>query len=157
MLNFLAEGVNITMIVVWAIIIIATLVIEFETANLVSIWFSAGGLGGLICAICGIDTWIQILVFIIVSAVFVFATRPFVKKMSDNQTIPTNSDRLVGMTGLVTKVILEGEKGEVKVEYQKWPAISKNSKAFKVGEKVVITEIVGNKLIVEELKEIEIN
>ena len=143
--------------IILLVLMIVLLLIELATVSLTTIWFSAGGLGGLICAICGIDTWIQILVFIIVSAVFVFATRPFVKKMSDNQTIPTNSDRLVGMTGLVTKAILEGEKGEVKVEYQKWPAISKSSKVFKVGEKVVITEIIGNKLIVEELKEIEIN
>ena len=77
--------------------------------------------------------------------------------MSDNQTVPTNSDRLIGMTAIVTKEIPEDEKGEVKAEFQKWPAISKNNKSFSVGEKVLIVEISGNKLVVEELQEIEIN
>ena len=53
--------------------------------------------------------------------------------------------------------IPEDEKGEVKAAFQKWPAISKNNKSFSVGEKVLIVEISGNKLVVEELQEIEIN
>ena len=48
----------------------------------------------------------------------------------------------------------DGEKGEVKVDFQNWPAISKDEKTFIVGDKVLIKEIIGNKLIVEELKEI---
>ena len=157
MLNFLALNVSMAMIIVWAIVIVATLIIEFETANLVSIWFSAGALAAIVANLFGLDSWIQIIIFVVISTIFVIATRPFVKKMSDNQTIPTNSDRLIGMTAVVTKEILEDEKGEVKAEFQKWPAISKNNKSFSVGEKVLIVEISGNKLVVEELQEIEIN
>lgn len=157
MLNFLALNVSMAMIIVWAIVIVATLIIEFETANLVSIWFSAGALAAIGANLFGLDAWLQIIIFVVISAIFVIATRPFVKKMSDNQTIPTNSDRLIGMTAIVTKEIPEDEKGEVKAEFQKWPAISKNNKSFSVGEKVLIVEISGNKLVVEELQEIEIN
>ena len=157
MLNFLALNVSMAMIIVWAIVLVATLIIEFETANLVSIWFSAGALAAIVANLFGLDAWIQIIIFVVISAIFVIATRPFVKKMSDNQTIPTNSDRLIGMTAIVTKEIPEDEKGEVKAEFQKWPAISKNNKSFSVGEKVLIVEISGNKLVVEELHEVEIN
>lgn len=157
MLNFLALNVSMAMIIVWAIVIVATLIIEFETANLVSIWFSAGALAAIGANLFGLDAWLQIIIFVVISAIFVIATRPFVKKMSDNQTVPTNSDRLIGMTAIVTKEIPEDEKGEVKAEFQKWPAISKNNKSFSVGEKVLIVEISGNKLVVEELQEIEIN
>lgn len=157
MLNFLALNVSMAMIIVWAIVIVATLIIEFETANLVSIWFSAGALAAIVANLFGLDAWIQIIIFVVISAIFVIATRPFVKKMSDNQTVPTNSDRLIGMTAIVTKEIPEDEKGEVKAAFQKWPAISKNNKSFSVGEKVLIVEISGNKLVVEELQEIEIN
>lgn len=147
---------EITMVVIWAIIIIATLIIEFETANLVSIWFAAGGLTGLICAICHLDLWIQIVLFAIVSGLFVIATRPFVKKISDNKTILTNADRLIGMTAIVTKEIKEGIRGEVLVEYQKWPAISKENKEFKVGDRVIITEISGNKMIIKEIENVNL-
>ena len=91
------------------------------------------------------------------SAIFVLATRPFVKKISDNQTVLTNVDRYVGMVAIVTKDIMAGEKGEIKVEFQKWPAISKGENNFLVGDKVIITEIIGNKMIVDKIKEINLN
>jgi len=147
---------EIVMIVIWAIVIIGALVIEFETANLVSIWFAAGGLTGLIGAICHLPIWAQILLFAVVSGLFVLATRPFVKKISDNRTILTNADRFIGMTAVVTKEIKESTKGEVLVEYQKWPAISKDNKTFEVGEHVVIVEISGNKMIVKEIENIDL-
>ncbi len=147
---------EIVMIVIWAIVIIGALVVEFGTANLVSIWFAAGGLTGLICAICHLPIWAQILLFAVVSGLFVLATRPFVKKISDNRTILTNADRFIGMTAVVTKAIKESQKGEVLVEYQKWPAISKNNKEFQEGDHVVIVEISGNKMIVKEIENINL-
>ena len=57
--------------------------------------------------------------------------------MSENQTIATNSDRLIGKIAIVTKEIVEDGKGQVKVEYQNWPAITKDTGTFKVGEKVL--------------------
>ncbi len=147
---------EIVMIVIWAIVIIGALVVEFGTANLVSIWFAAGGLTGLIGAICHLPVWAQILLFAVVSGLFVLATRPFVKKISDNRTILTNADRFIGMTAVVTKEIKESVKGEVMVEYQKWPAVSKDNKVFKVGEHVVIVEISGNKMIVKEIENIDL-
>lgn len=147
---------EIIMIVVWAIAIIAALVIEFETAELVSIWFAAGGLVGLICAILELEIWLQILLFAVVSGLFVIATRPFVKKISDNKTILTNVDRLIGKIAVVTKDIKEGVRGEILVEYQKWPAISKDNQEFNEGDHVVITEISGNKMIVTKIESINL-
>lgn len=157
-MNFMLAltSIQIIMIVIWVIVIIGALIIEFETAELVSIWFGAGGIGGLICAILQLDIWAQVLVFAIVSGLFVMGTRPFVKKISDNRTILTNADRLIGKTAIVTKEIKKGLRGEVLVEYQNWSAISKNNKEFKVGDNVVIIEISGNKMIVEEIESINL-
>lgn len=157
MINFLSLGtMNIAMIVIWALVAIAALIIEFETANLVSIWFVAGAISGIVCSLIDLEVWIQIIVFVVVSGMFILGTRPFVKKISDNQTILTNADRLVGKVGIVTKDIKSGEKGEIKVEYQQWPAIANDEKSFNVGDKVVITEIIGNKMVVTNVEEIEI-
>lgn len=158
MINFLAlSSTEITIMVVWAIIAIVAIVIEFETINLVSIWFAAGAVAGIICSLLHQKVWIQVLAFVVVSAVFIIGTRPFVKKISENQTILTNVDRLIGMTALITKPIKEGEKGEIKVDYQIWPAIAKNDEEFQEGEKVVIFGIQGNKMIVEKIKEINLD
>lgn len=157
MINLLSlSTLDIAMVVIWALIAIAALVIEFETANFVSIWFVAGGIAGIICALLGISIWIQILVFVVVSGVFIVGTRPFVKKISDNQTILTNADRLVGKVAVVTKNITNGEKGEIRVEFQNWVAVSRENQTFNVGDKVVITEIVGNKMVVTQIEEVEI-
>ena len=131
MFNFMTlQTLNIAMIIIWAIFVIAAIIIEFETANLVSIWFAAGGIAGIVCAVLELPIWAQILIFAVVSAIFVLATRPFVKKISDNQTVLTNVDRYVGMVAIVTKDIMAGEKGEIKVEFQKWPAISKGETGY---------------------------
>ena len=68
----------------------------------------------------------------------------------------TNADKLVGMIGVITKDVKDGERGSVKVEYQEWTAIAKNNQTFSEGTKVVISEIIGNKLVVERIEEIEI-
>ena len=54
-------------------------------------------------------------------------------------------------------VINKGEKGEVKIEYQTWQAISRENQTFNCGTQVVVSEIIGNKLLVQQIKEIDIN
>lgn len=147
---------KIIMIVVWTIIVIGAIIIETETAELVSVWFALGGIVCLILALCGVDIYIQLIVFSVVSVFFIIVTRPIIKKFAKNDDIPTNADRLKGMIAVVTKDIFAEEKGEVKVNYQIWTAICKSGYEFKIGDKVVVLEIEGNKLIVGKIEEIEI-
>ena len=94
--------------------------------------------------------------FVVVSGILVIATRPIIKKFNSKEDIPTNSDRLIGMTRVITKKVVGEEKGEIKVNYQKWTAICKNEEVFEVGEKALVRYIDGNKLIVEKVNEVEI-
>ena len=144
------------MIAIWTIVVIGAIIIETETSELVSCWFALSGLVCLVLAVCKVDLLIQFIVFVVVSALLVIATRPLIKKFNSNENIPTNSDRLIGMTGVVTKKVVGEEKGEIKVNYQKWTAIAKNDEVFEVGEKALVRYIDGNKLIVEKINEIEI-
>lgn len=157
MINIMSlSGIQISMIVVWIIVAVAAIIIEFETVELVSIWFAGGAIAGVVCAVLEQPVWLQFLLFAVVSAVFVLGTRPFVKKVSDNQTILTNVDRFVGMVAQVTKSIEVGKKGEVEIEFQKWTAVSKKNKNFQEGDRVVIVEISGNKMIVDGIEEIDV-
>ncbi len=156
--NFLSlTGATKTIVIIlWTIIIVGTIIIELQTSDLVSCWFGLAGIICLILSFCSVDIVIQLVVFAVLSTGLVIATRPLLKKFNNNEDIPTNVDKLIGMIGVVTKEILVGEKGEVKVNYQKWSAVCKTGYSFEEGQKVVIKEIDGNKLVVDIIEEIEI-
>lgn len=147
---------NVVMIVVWIAVIAIGIIVEAQTSELVSIWFAISGAVAIVCAIAELSIPIQIAVFSILTLLLVIGTRPLVKKLTKNTEVKTNADKLVGMVGVITKSVEPGERGSVKVEYQEWTAVSKNNQAFLEGTKVVISEIIGNKLVVESIEEIEI-
>lgn len=139
------------MLVVWGVFILATVVIELETADLVTIWFTIGGIGALIAALCKVDPLFQLAIFTGISLVLVLTTRPLTKKMMQKDIIKTNADRVVGMIGVVTKEFHANEIGEVKVDNNLWRATNLTDSSFAVGEKVSIEAISGTKLIVIKL------
>jgi len=134
----------------WLAVVIITLVIEFMTAEIVSIWFFFGSIVSLILAICKVDPAIQIIVFVAVSLLFMICVRPFIKKYTKRNEIKTNVDSFVGRIALVTEDIVDGNRGVVKLDGQEWSAISHDN--IVKGTKVVILSIEGNKLIVKENK-----
>ena len=158
MLDFLSitKGTQITMIVIWVIVIALAIVLEEQTAQLVSIWFAAGALGGIVGAILKWEIYWQLLIFAGITFLLVIATRPLAKKLTLNTEVKTNADKLIGMKGKVTKAIMPNEKGEIKIDYQRWTAVSVDDKKINEDEFVVVKDIVGNKLIVDVVEEIEI-
>ena len=93
------------MIYIWLGVILAAVVIEGLTAQLVSIWFVPGGLAGLIAGFCGAGDWIQVLIGAAVTLVCLIATRPLVKRVMKFRKEDTNAGRLIGQTGTVVESI----------------------------------------------------
>ena len=143
------------MIAIWLMIVIGMLVLELITADFVSLWFIVGGLVAGISVLFGADIWLQILLFAVISVICILATRPLAKKINSKDNVATNADRLIHKIAIVTKDIKVNEKGEVKIEGNFWPAISQTNE-FNVGDKVVVQAIIGNKLQVARIEEIEI-
>ena len=85
-----------TMTMFWLIAMVFFLVVEAVTVGLVCIWFAAGSLVALLCAMFDAPVWLQIVVFLIVSAVTLYYTRPLVKKYVNNKVEPTNADIVIG-------------------------------------------------------------
>lgn len=139
------------MIEVWFILFLALLFLELITINLVTIWFAMGAIGGLITASITDNIIIQIVVFIIVSVIALLITKPLVAKFRKRKITPTNLDRVIGKTGIVTKEISKDSYGEVKVEGSIWTA--KSAKKIKEKSQVKVLKIEGVKLLVEEIKE----
>ena len=119
---------QVTMLIIWIIVVVLGIIIEESTSSLVSIWFSISAGIALVFAISDFSIYIQLAVFAALSLILIVATRPFVKKMMLNTEVRTNVDKLYGMVGIVKKTIEPDDKGVVKVDFQEWTAISFNNK-----------------------------
>ena len=139
---------------IWLAVLIGAIVLEIITTQIVSVWFAVGALASLIATLAGVsNVWIQVLIFVIVSAIAVIVTRPLVKKLVNKQAEPTNADMVLGKTGIVTEKIDNlAPSGLVKVNGAVWTARSADGSVIAEGERVVIKEISGVKLLV--IKEI---
>lgn len=139
------------MLWIWIGLIVAFVIIEAVTIQLVTIWFALGSVAGLIAFACGLDTWLQILLFAVVSAISLVATRPFVKKFTRGRKQPTNADRYIGKEAIVTESIDNAEaRGAVKIGGLVWTARTVDSESVDIGDKVVVESIEGAKLLVKK-------
>ena len=138
------------MVYVWLGILVAAVVLEIATTQIVSIWFAIGALAAFITALAGVEQlWIQIVIFVVVSAIAVAVTRPLVKKMINKKAEPTNADMVIGKTGIVIEKIDNiAASGLVKVNGAVWTARSADDSVIEADEKVIIKEISGVKLLV---------
>ena len=134
----------------WIVLIVALVVIEAVTVQLVTIWFAVGAIGGLIASAFNLDIWLQVLIFVAVSAITLLATRPLVKRFTETHKKPTNADRYIGQTAVVTETIdnIHG-KGAVTVGGLEWTARTTDGSVVEKDALVTIEKIEGAKLIVK--------
>ncbi|MDY2814174.1 MAG: NfeD family protein [Dorea sp.] len=139
----------------WLALFVVLLVIEIITMGLTTIWFAAGALIAFVAGILGFGVTVQVVVFIVVSAVLLIMTRPLAVKYFNQERQKTNAESLIGQQALVIEDIdtLEA-KGRVEIRGMEWAAktdepdgkIAKNTV-------VVVNGIQGVKLIVRDREE----
>jgi len=105
----------------------------------------------LLCAVLGLDEWIQFIVFLLSSIALLWYTRPIAKKYLKIGSYKTNAEGLVGREAIVIEKIEKFKTGQVKVNGQYWTAVSYEQKTIEADSTVVIKGIEGVKLIVEEV------
>jgi len=139
------------MIWIWLGAIVLFGLVEAATAGLVSIWFVAGAVAALVATILNVSVGLQFAIFLAVSSVALAATRPLVQKMKSGKTIPTNLDRVIGLTGKVTETVdNENATGAVYVDGKTWSARSADGTVLPEGSLVTISKMEGVKLFVEK-------
>lgn len=137
------------MLFVWIALMIVFTVVEAATVQLVTIWFAVGSLVALIANIAGANIVVQWVLFVAVSAVCLLATRPLVKRVVNAKAQPTNADRFIGQTALVTEGIdNETGTGRVNAKGTIWTARSLHGEQIELGASVVIKKIEGVKVMV---------
>ena len=135
---------------IWLGVVVLALVVEALTFALVSMWFIPGALVAMILSFFPpIALWVQILVFLLISLVFLIFVKPLADKFLIGKRTPTNADAVIGEEAVVTLAIdnIEG-KGQVKVKGQIWTARSADKDiTYEVGEVLHVIAIEGVKLI----------
>lgn len=136
----------------WLAMIVVAVVVEAMTNQLVSIWFVLGGIAALIGNLCGAPVYVQWILFVVVSALALVCTRPFVRKLTRFRRQDTNAGRCVGQIAVVTQEINNtAAAGQAKVLGSIWTARSARGTVIPAGTEVVVRAIEGVKIIVEEL------
>lgn len=137
----------------WLGVIVVAAVIEALTVQLVSIWFVAGGIGALITELCGGALWVQLSVFVAVTALTLLATRPLVKKLLNFKRVDTNAGRYIGRVGVViSEIDNQIGTGQVNVMGSIWTARSVDNSIIKAGCNVRVKAIEGVKLMVDMIQ-----
>lgn len=137
---------------VWLIVLIVLLVFEAVTVGLTFVWFAVGALGGLIVAGLGGQVWLQIVVFLALSALSLVLARPLATRFLKPGMSATNADRAIGKTAVVTQDIdnMAG-LGQVNISGQIWSARSAHDVVIPQGTEVKVLRIEGVKVIVESV------
>lgn len=135
----------------WLAGIVAFIILEAVTYQLISIWFVIGAIGGLIAAICGTDFYVQMTVFLAVSILLLVLLRPFSMKLIKKQDFKSNADSLIGKNILITQEVnnISGT-GQGKVNGMVWTVRSETDETIAAGELAEIKRIEGVKLIVKK-------
>ena len=90
---------------IWLGIVLLSVIVEVSTVALVSIWFMPSALVAMILAFCGVPLWIQILVFLILSALCLLFAKPLSKKVLGVKHVATNADSVIGEEAVVIEAI----------------------------------------------------
>lgn len=139
------------MLFVWLVLLIIFIVIELATMGLTTIWFAGGALLAAVAAAIHAPLVVQVALFLVVSIVLLFFTRPLAVKYFNKDRIKTNVESMVGRQAIVISEVdnLEGI-GQVTVGGQEWTARSMDdNQKIAVGTVVLVRAISGVKLIVE--------
>lgn len=137
---------------VWLGIVVVSLIIEFLTLELVSIWISVGALSGLILALLGVGLEWQIVVAVILTLVCILGLRRFCVKYLLKGKEKTNMDIYIGKKEKL-KVGLDGEGGgSIVLNGVSWGVKSENGELIKEGSLVEILRLEGNKFVVRRVR-----
>ena len=135
--------------ILWLALMVVFLVTEAATVTMVSLWFAAGSLAALAASLLHAPVWLQVVLFLAVSALLLAALRPMARKHFTPKLSKTNVDAVVGSRGYVTADIDNvSATGTVKLGAMEWTARSTAGTVIPKGTLVQVDKIEGVKAFV---------
>ena len=138
----------------WLILFAILLGAEMITVGLTTIWFAGGSLVAFFAALAGMNVYMQITLWLIVSFVLLIFTRPFaLRYLNREDRERTNVDSLIGQEAYVCETISnKDEKGKVKINGIEWTARGEGLSSMIEKDCLVrILRVEGVKVIVEKV------
>jgi len=140
--------------VLWFILAVIFLFVEGSTVMLVSVWFAVGSLVAMLTALLGGPFWLQLILFLGVSAGLLALLRPLVRRYIKPGITATNVDALIGSQGYVTETVDNlAATGQVKLGAMPWTARSTDGSPIETGTLVRVDRIEGVKAFVSPVRE----
>ncbi len=135
--------------IIWLVLMVVFLLTEAATVVMTSLWFAFGALAAMIASILGAQLWLQVALFLAVSAALLACLRPMVRKHFTPKLTATNVDAIVGSQGYVTAEIDNiSATGTVKLGAMEWTARSTSGAPIPKGTLVKVDKIEGVKAFV---------
>ena len=133
----------------WLAAVVGFLLLEASTFSMTSVWFAVGAAAALLTCLFTGSLRAQALVFIVVSALCLWAFRPLAAKLHRKAT-PTNADRNLGREATVLTPVTAEVPGRVRLDGVDWSArcVTPGDR-LEPGERCRITEIHSTLLLVE--------
>ena len=140
--------------VIWLVLMVGFLIVEASTVAMVSLWFAAGSLVALAASLLGAPLWLQVVLFLAVSALLLASLRSLVRKHFTPSLTRTNVDAIVGSEGYVLRDIDNvSAAGQVKLGAMEWTARSTSGSPIPAGTLVRVDKIEGVKAFVSPVSE----
>ena len=140
--------------ILWFVLAVVFLMIEGGTVMLVSVWFAAGSLVAMLAALLSAPFWLQLILFLGVSAGLLALLRPMVRKYLKPKITATNVDAVVGAQGYVTETVDNlAATGQVKLGSMPWTARSTDGSPIEAGTLVRVDRVEGVKAFVTPVRE----
>lgn len=135
--------------IIWLLLMVVFLIAEASTVTMISLWFAAGSLAALVVSLLDGAVWLQVALFLVVSAALLSLLRPMVRKHITPKLTATNADSLIGSRGYVIRDIDNvAATGNVKLGAMEWSARSTTGAPIPEGTLVTVDRIEGVKVFV---------
>lgn len=124
----------------WAVVAVICLIVELFTVGFFVFCFAVGAIFALLASFV-FDVYVQLAVFVVISAVCIFLVRPFALRFLQGTKgeCRTNADALIGRKGVVTQTIEAGGYGRVSAGGDDWKAEADNGERLEEGTRVIVT------------------
>ena len=142
------------MYMLWIILAIIFLAVEFGTVALISLWFVGGSVAALAVCLLGGPLWLQVLVFGLISLALLLLVRPFLKKYIDPKKVRTNVDAMRGRQAVLLETVDNlAATGSLELSGVVWTARSADGSVIPAGTVVTVQGVEGVKLLVLPVKQ----
>jgi len=147
MFSFLSVMTFDLVLLFWLAIFVTAIVIEIQTANLVSFWFAIGAFIAGVSSVFGLPFYGQAIVFVVTSIVALVISKYFLNKFDKKHANPPLYN-YIGYTFVLAADIDQFTSTTVNINGVVWDIAS--NIAISKGETVIVSQLIGNKLLVSK-------